>query len=183
MADPVLSPSEIQTPRLRLRRLRLSDAALLRLYVSDARVARMTATIPHPYPPGQAETFIERSLSPSAKETVWALDAGTESENGLIGTVSLKPHATGETEVGYWVAPAFWGTGYATEAVEAMIGFCAARGDKVLVAQVFQDNVASAKVLTRCGFAYIGEGEGHSVARGGYVPNFRYRRELGGAVP
>ena len=29
-------------------------------------------------------------------------------------------------EIGYWVAPAFWGTGYASEAVEAVVGFAAA---------------------------------------------------------
>ena len=43
---------------------------------------------------------------------------------------------------------------------------------------MFQDNVASARVLTRAGFAYVGEGESYSVARGAMTPAFRYRRDL-----
>ena len=45
-------------------------------------------------------------------------------------------------------------------------------------AQVFQDNLASARVLLRAGFALVGSGEAHSLARGAMVPTFRYRREL-----
>ena len=62
-------------------------------------------------------------------------------------------------EIGYWVAPAFWNTGYASEAVEALVGACRrGRGWRELAAEVFQDNPASARVLTRAGFAYDGRG-------------------------
>ena len=54
---------EIVTPRLRLRRLRPRDAGLVALYCSDRRVAWTTASIPHPYPPGAAEGFVERVLA------------------------------------------------------------------------------------------------------------------------
>ena len=181
VGDDSLPQAELATPRLRLRRLRPADAALVALYASDARVARMTAAIPHPYPPGLAEAFVERARAPGAKELVWALDTGEDGENGLIGLISLKPGPEGEAEIGYWVAPAFWGTGYAGEAVEAVAGWAAARGLAALTAQVFQDNVASTKVLTRAGFAYEGAGEVHSLARRRWCRRFRYRRELGGA--
>ncbi len=170
---------EIVTPRLRLRRLRPGDAGLIALYASDARVARMTAEIPHPYPPGLAETFVERARAPGASDAVWALDAGEEDENGLIGLISLKRRPGGEAEIGYWVAPAFWGTGYAGEAVEGVAGWAAGAGYAALTAEVFQDNVPSTKVLTRAGFLYEGEGEIHALARAGMVPTFRYRRALG----
>ena len=32
--------------------------------------------------------------------------------------IGLKPSGEGVAEIGYWVAPAFWNTGYASEAVE-----------------------------------------------------------------
>lgn len=173
-----LQQPEIATPRLRLRRLREGDAALLRLYSSDARVARMTTSIPHPQPPGLAEAYVARALAPNAPETVWALDTGADGENGLVGVISIKDRAAGEAEVGYWIAPAFWGAGYAREAVEAVVADAAARGCRALTAQVFQDNAASIKVLTGAGFVYQGEGEAHALARAAMVPTFRYRRVL-----
>lgn len=175
--------AEILTPRLRLRRLRPRDAALIGLYASDARVARATAIIPHPYPPGAAEAFVARALSARAREIVWALDTGADDEDGLIGVIGLKPLAPAEGdlpegrtgEVGYWVAPAFWNTGYASEAVEGVVGAAPRMNFAALTAEVFQDNPASARVLVHAGFTYVGEGEIYSLARAAMVPTFRYR--------
>ena len=50
-----LSVPEIRTERLVLRPPRPSDAGPIGHYCSDPRLARMTASIPHPYPPGAAE--------------------------------------------------------------------------------------------------------------------------------
>ena len=181
MSEASLSPQpEIVTPRLRLRRLRLADAGLIALYSGNEKLARMTAVIPHPYPPGLAESFVERTLSPGAPWTTWALDTGADDENGLVGLISLKPLAPGEAELGYWVASAFWGTGYASEAVAAVVDWARTQALRALVAIVFQDNTASIRVVTRAGFAYEGETEVHALARGAMVPSFRYRLDLAG---
>lgn len=174
-----LGPTEIETSRLRLRPLRRRDAALIALYASDRRVAWMTATIPHPYPPGQADAFVERAMMPSSKDIVWAIDAGADDENGLLGVVRLTRGENGEAEINYWLAPAFWGAGLASEAVEAVVDWARARGWRALNAAVVQDNTASVKVLTRAGFEYQGEGEVHGLARKAMVPTFRYRHNLG----
>lgn len=174
-----LGPSEITSPRLRLRPLTRRDAALIGLHASDRRVAWMTATIPHPYPPGQAEAFVERARSPAATEIVWAIDAGEDDENGLIGIVRLTRRDVDRADINYWIAPAFWGTGYASEAVEAVVRWARATGWHRLDAEVVQDNTASVKVLTRAGFEYEGEGEVYSLARKAMVPTFRYRHGLG----
>ena len=60
MSDTILHPVDIATERLRLRRFRPSDAALVQLCASDRRVAWMTERVPHPYPPGLAEAFVAR---------------------------------------------------------------------------------------------------------------------------
>ncbi|MBP7000438.1 GNAT family protein [Amaricoccus sp.] len=167
---------ELVTARLRLRPLDRADAGLIHLYASDARVAAMTTSIPHPYPPGSAEALVARAVA-GERETVWALDTG--GENGLIGLISAKPAGEGVVELGYWVAPAFWNAGFAGEAIEAVAAELLRDGAVALTAEVFQDNLASARVLTRAGFAYEGEGETHSVARAAMVPTFRYRLALG----
>jgi RimJ/RimL family protein N-acetyltransferase len=179
MADAPLSQPELPTPRMRLRPLRPSDAALIGLYCAHPDVARMTTSIPHPYPPGLAESFIERVRAGRTGEVVWALDTGGEAKNGLIGLIAMQRRAAGGADIGYWVAPAFWGAGYALEAVEAVAAHARAEGLAALVAQAFQDNSASIKVLARAGFTYEGDGALYSVARGGMVPTFRYRLALG----
>jgi RimJ/RimL family protein N-acetyltransferase len=176
---PLAGSPSLVTERLRLRPFRRSDAAEIALHASDRNVARMTERIPHPYPPGAAEGLIERVVSGRTGELMWAIDSGADDENGLIGTIALRLEPDGAGRIGYWVAPALWGAGYAGEAVEAVKDHARASGIPALVARAFQDNLASVKVLTRAGFAYVGEGETYSLARGGMVPTFRYRLELG----
>lgn len=177
MSELTLSQDTLATERLRLRRLLPSDAPLLTLYASDARVAKMTTGIPHPYPPGLGEAYVERVSRPGAREIVWAIDSGADAENGLIGTIGLKMRGDQSAELGYWIAPAFWGAGYASEAVGAVVRHADDMGIPSLTAQVFQDNERAARALTRSGFVYLGADEAHSVARGGMVPTFRYIRE------
>jgi RimJ/RimL family protein N-acetyltransferase len=180
MSEPILQPVDLVTERLRLRRFRASDAALVQLHASDARVARMTERIPHPYPPGLAEAMIERLAPGAPGEVGWAIDIGAEEENGLIGSIVLRVAVPGSARIGYWIAPAFWNTGYAGEAVGAVVAHAATLGLHEIGARVFQDNAASVRVLLRAGFAYVDDGEAHSVGRGGMVATHNYRRALSG---
>ena len=163
----------IRTTRLMLRPLRSSDAGPITLYASDARLARMTASIPHPYPPGAAAAYIEGSLAGRRGEEVWAIDATPAGGEEMIGTVGFKAPAG---ELGYWVGAPYWNAGYATEAVAAVVDHLfAARGLEALVARVFADNAASAAVLAKAGFREAGTAEIYSVARGADVPSRVFR--------
>ncbi|MEM1430934.1 MAG: GNAT family N-acetyltransferase [Pseudomonadota bacterium] len=176
--DATASQPVIPTDRLVLRPLRASDKGLLEHYAGDARVASMTTSIPHPLPPGAAEAFIERSLSETRREDVWALD-GTRSGLGeLVGVMGLeRMEGTPEqSEIGYWIAPAFWNTGLASEALAALLAANPHRSGTIF-ASVFQDNPISARVLTNAGFEYLGDAEAFSVARGANVPTWTYLRK------
>jgi RimJ/RimL family protein N-acetyltransferase len=178
MTDAILDPVDLVTERLLLRRFRAEDAALVELYVSDARVARMTERIPHPYPPGMARGFVTRAAAGTPGEASWAIDAGPDTSGGLVGAITLRIAAPGSGRIGYWVAPAFWNTGYASEATAAVVKHAGRLGLSELTARVFQDNAASVRVLMHSGFDYTGDGEAYSVARGGMVPTHEYRREV-----
>ena len=73
----------------------------------------------------------------------------------VIGFSGLKyVPEIGDTELGYRFLPEFWGLGLATEAGRASIEFARSDLDLVrLVAMVHPDNVASANVVTKLGFA------------------------------
>lgn len=163
--------------RFVLRPLRKSDAGLLALYSGDARVAKGTRTIPHPLPPGAIEAYIERSIADASRETVWAMDGSATGLAELLGVISLRDMERGQSEVSFWVAPAFWNAGYASDAVKAVID-ANPHGDQTIFAEVFQDNPASARVLTHAGFEYLGDAESFSVARDAMVRTWTYIRKL-----
>lgn len=173
---PITQPV-IEAGRFDLRPLRPSDEGLVALYAGDERVATMTSSIPHPLPPGTIEAFISRSQAQDRVEDVWAID-GTKSDGPeVMGVISLKRVEQGQSEIGYWVAPAFWNTGLASAAVEALLQ-ANPHACRTFFASVFQDNPASARVLTNSGFAYLGDAETFSVARGANVPTWTYSRKV-----
>ena len=178
--EPVTGQPVIAAERLILRPLQRSDAGLLQLYAGDARLARSTTSIPHPYPPGAAEVFIDRALSPKRVEDVWAMDGTAAGLGELVGVIGLErmDGAPRQSEIDYWVAPALWNTGLASEAVAALVA-CNPHGSATLFGSVFQDNPISARVLTNAGFEYLGDAEAYSVARGANVPTWTYLRHLG----
>lgn len=167
----------IDAERFILRPLRPSDAGLLALYAGDERVARNTRSIPHPLPPGSTEAFIDRCLSTKSLQKVWVLDGSANDLSEAMGIIALKPLDRDQSEVVFWVAPSFWGTGLASAALTAMVAANPLKS-KTLFAEIFQDNQASARVATHAGFDYIGDAETFCVARDRTVPTWTYLRKL-----
>ena len=170
------APPSLSTARLRMRPLRRSDASLLRLHAGEAAVARMTSSIPHPYPPGAAEAFIERAAT-TAAGAAWAIDGAGMGLPELVGTLELRRPGGQGAEIGYWIAPPFWNEGLAQEAVGAVIE-AEPFGRVPVFGSVFRDNPASARVLEAQGFERAGGGETYSVARGETVGTWVYRRAV-----
>jgi RimJ/RimL family protein N-acetyltransferase len=168
----------VEAERFRLRPPKLSDVGLIEHYTSDKRVASMTTSIPHPQPPGAVSAFVERSLQLDRAEDVWVIDGTAADGPEVMGLISLKRLDRDQSEIGYWVAPPFWNTGVASEAVEALVQ-ANPLGNKTIFASVLQDNPASARVLTHCGFEYIGDAETYSVARNATVPTWTYLKRMG----
>lgn len=172
-----LSPALLRSDRLLLRPLRGADAAGLEHYTADRRLAEGTRNIPHPLPAGHAAAFIAAVSAATRDRDVWAMDASPSGSASLVGVISLKPLDRGQSQIGYWVAPAFWNTGLASEAVRCLVQ-ANPHAARTLFAEVFQDNPVSARVLTNAGFDYISDAEAFSVARGCVVPTWTYLRKM-----
>ena len=95
----------------------------------------------------------------------------------LLGVVSLTRLEDSQSELGFWIGAGFWNTGFATEAVAALVD-ANPHGSRTLFAEAFQDNPGSARVLTNCGFEYLGDAESWSVARNALVPTWTYLRKM-----
>lgn len=175
--EKIAAPVEIQTERFTLRAVRKSDAGLFALYAGDKRVAEATQGIPHPLPPGAAESFCTRAMTAGTEEDIWVMDGTRSSLPEVLGVISLKKMDRNQSEVAFWVAPAFWNHGIASAAVQALVT-ANPQKNSTMFAEAFQDNPGSARVLTNAGFQYLGDAESYSVARGVNVPTWTYIRKL-----
>jgi RimJ/RimL family protein N-acetyltransferase len=167
----------IGAERFTLRPLRRSDAGLISLYAGDLRVARGTRSIPHPLPPGTVEALIDRAGQTGRTEDIWAMDGSASGLPEVLGLMQMARLDRKQSEVSYWVAPGFWNSGYASAGLRALIA-ANPHGAAQLFGEVFQDNPGSARVLTNCGFDYLGDAEAFSVARGATVPTWTYALTL-----
>lgn len=167
----------LYTTRFSLRPVRLSDLTRIEHYASDVRLASSTPRIPHPLPPGLIAGYIERATQAEREEDVWVMDGGDRDGGEVMGVISLMRLDRNQSEVSYWVAPPFWNTHVASDAVQALVAGNPLDND-AMFASVFHDNPASAKVLINTGFAYLGDAETFCLARGATVPTWTYSLKL-----
>ena len=159
----IQSTPRLATDRLILRAPGLQDAARIADLINDIDVARMLVRVPHPYALTNAEDFIAR-MSAERRPGDQALVI-EHREMGPIGVVGLHPQPepsplgfTLQPELGYWLGRTFWGRGFATEAVSAVLSWARdALGFRTLASGHFADNPASGRVLAKADFLYTGE--------------------------
>lgn len=147
----------LQTERLLLDAFTLDDVESVQNQAGDPEVARTTANIPHPYPPGAAEFWI-RSHAPAHAEKGHIALAIREPECGLVGTISLGLDiANSHAEAGYWIGRNFWGRGYATEALRRIVahGFDDLGLERIF-ARHLACNPASGRVMEKAGMTREG---------------------------
>ncbi len=92
--------------------------------------------------------------------------------DGQVAGHVAKFELFGKSEITYWLGRAYWGKGLATWAL-AM--FLRAFGPRPLYARAAKDNVASCRVLERCGFGVTGYDSGFANARGEEIEEVVYR--------
>ena len=166
----------LETARLWLRWPRACDAAAIQRYGSRWEVARYTARIPHPYPPGAAERFIyaAREGNSSGRDLTLVLTP-IRGKREAIGAVGLELHGRDRLTLGYALAPEFWGNGYASEAVAAMVEAAFSLTQAIDInASVRVENPASRRVLEKARFRFVGSGREVAPARGGLVECDRF---------
>jgi RimJ/RimL family protein N-acetyltransferase len=82
-------------------------------------------------------------------------------EGKIAGSV-LSYVQSGEREVSYWIGKEYWGKGIATYALTELLDLTK---ERPLYARAAKDNIASLRVLEKCGFKIIGEDKGFANVR------------------
>jgi ribosomal-protein-alanine N-acetyltransferase len=166
----------IETSRLQMRRLDAGDADFLVALMNDP------AYIEHIgdrglRTPAQAEAYIRDVVLPSYRRHGYGMYLLTLKEGGpRIGIAGLvnRPNLT-DVDVGFAVARAHWGHGYASEAAAAVLVHAARDfGLQRVVGVVAPGNAASIRVLEKIGLSY----EGQVCLTPGEPPILLYGRDL-----
>jgi len=155
--------------RCELRGLRDEDLEALFEQWADPVAAHMAAfTAPDHMDRGAFERRLSRLR---ADETVIVKVIVVDGE--VAGTIGSWGDPD-EREVTYWIGRSFWGKGIATRALTAYLAVDPARP---LHARVAADNLASRRVLEKCGFRVIGHERSFAEARSGEIEEVVLRRE------
>ncbi|EJC81815.1 acetyltransferase, ribosomal protein N-acetylase [Rhizobium leguminosarum bv. trifolii WSM2297] len=162
--------------RLVMRAPHEEDIDALAHLANNAKVATMVSRMPHPYTADDAADFVRRTKNGEIGKCVYAI---TKAENGaFIGCCGVEPHTDGRTvEIGYWLGEPYWNKGYTTEACHALVDMVFRTRQDVdqIDARCRVMNVASRRVIQKCGFQFQGSGLAASLALGSNVPVEWYR--------
>ncbi|HYH07893.1 MAG TPA: GNAT family protein [Thermoanaerobaculia bacterium] len=154
----------LRTTRLTLRPFTLDDAPAVQRLAGAYEVALNTLLVPHPYPDGAAEAWIDTHQDDfdANRLHTFAIDDGA-----LVGAIGLVMKGDGIAEIGYWIGVPFWNRGYTTEAAIEIIryGFEDAGLERVF-AGYFARNEASGRVMQKVGMTYEGTLRRHAVKWG-----------------
>lgn len=91
----------------------------------------------------------------------------------LVGYVAFF-EMEGLASIAYWISRPFWGQGIATQALAL---FLQEARERPVYARVVEDNIASRRVLEKCGFHLRGTARGFANARGAEVTELILRRD------
>lgn len=148
----------LSTERLHLRQLRHADAAGIMAIFGDPAVLRYLNDAPTDTLEKATALIDWFETSFHRQEGInWAITL--RGDDRLIGTCGAYAwhRSDRHVDIGYHIAPAYWGKGYATEAARAMIGWCFEALDVHRIqADCTEGHIASERVMLKCGFTLEG---------------------------
>jgi len=175
MPKPVFP--QLTTPRLVLRALERKDAPRLLELLRDEEVLRYL-TLDLPMITLKAErAFVKHARKSflAGSEVHWGI---CEKETGaLLGGIGVHPinRRHQSAMAGFWLGKDYWGKGYMTEALRAVLGYCfnELKLNRVWAGH-FAGNDASGRVQQKCGLQYEGTHRQEFCKEGRFVDMLAY---------
>lgn len=154
-----LASKQLETPRLILRKFILEDAEnMYKNWASDEEVVKYLTWPAHSSVEVTKQVLNDWISSYSKKDFYqWAIVL--KSLNEPIGSITVVDQADSicMVHIGYCMGKDWWGRGYTTEALEALVKFFFEEvGVNRIESRHDVNNPNSGKVMTKCGFKYEG---------------------------
>jgi ribosomal-protein-alanine N-acetyltransferase len=142
--------------QIHLSEFRSSDKDALVGHLNDRDIYDRTLRIPFPYTDTDAEEWLALAAKITKQQgqpVHWAIRTGDDALLGGCGFDGFPVGKSHRAEIGYWLAKPFWCRGIMTAVVQRVCQHAFEDFGLVKVtAHVFSHNLASARVLEKCGF-------------------------------
>jgi len=155
---PPFNPVSLETERLLLRKLGVSDSEDIFEYASVPEVAEFLIWNPH-IKISDSLDFIQfaQEQFETASSFIWGIELKVEKK--LIGTIDLRGYNSAHRcgDVGYVISKKYWNRGFVTEAFKELIrfGFTELNLNRI-EAHCEEENAGSWKVMEKVGLKFEG---------------------------
>lgn len=161
----------LETERLILRKITRDDVEAIFSYGSKDEVTKYVTWDTHKTL-ADSEGFVNFALQQYEKKQIAPWGIELKENDKFIGTIDfvhwLIRHKS--AEIGYVLAPEYWGKGIVTEAAREVIAFGFNNMDLVRIqARCMVENIGSQRVMEKCGMSYEGTLRKNMFVKGKHV--------------
>ena len=144
----------IETSRLLLRRFTIDDAKdMYENWASDEKVTKFLTWNAHDsidVTKFILNLWVKEYENPNTIRFAITL----KDSNEVIGAIDVVNYVNGNPEIGYCLSRKHWNKGYMSEACNAFIKYLFDKGFNKIVIEANVNNIASNKVISKCGFTF-----------------------------
>jgi RimJ/RimL family protein N-acetyltransferase len=164
----------VTTERLTVRMMRERDLPTLLAYRNHPVIARYQDW-ELPYREETARGFIDDQAALDGPARGRWVQLALEYDGELVGDVAVGLDDAGtQATVGYTLAAAHHGKGFAREALAAVVDALCASGVHRFEASLYPDNIASMRVIEAVGFTFESLSHDSVLVAGGWADDLRY---------
>ena len=168
-----LSMKIIVNEQIHLSEFQPTDQAACLEHLEEKEIYDRTLRIPYPYTEADFQAWlriVEKATIQQGRPIHWAIRNEEDFLIGGSGFDNLQIGKSHRAEIGYWLAKPYWGRGIMTAVVRRACEFAFAEfGLAKIEAHAFAENVASARVLEKCGFQQEGYLRKHFLKDGKFI--------------
>ncbi len=151
-------PTAIVTERLLLNPLAEADLPDIMHLANNPEIAAVTLNIPYPYTEASARFWLELGARGRREGNRHLFAIRKKDTHQFMGGIEIMHNQLHQKGVlGYWIGEPYWGAGYMTEAVRAIIAFgFGALAMQRIEATHLCHNPASGRVMEKAGMRHEG---------------------------
>lgn len=146
---------QLETERLVLRYITRNDVqAIYEGWANDPEVARYVTWNAHENI-SVTEKVMDYWLDEYKKDNCYIYGIERRADGALMGMIDVVGYDNGSPVIGYCSGRKFWGNGYMTEALKAVVNELFSDRYETILIEAAKENIASNRVIQKAGFEFV----------------------------